>query len=162
MASLDAQALAEIVEQTPSPSPRIKPRNPFKGITRAAGKWTAQIRFSRPGCEAKTYYLGTFKTPEEAARAYDAAVDQFKPGEAKNFPASGEKKAPCHNPRHGFFGVFPKRGRWVAIVWNPRKGRAQYLGSFELPEDAGRARDREIRNLGLDAPLNFPGEGGES
>lgn len=41
----------------------------FKGVIRSGRKWVAQIT-----CKRKHFYLGTFVTPEAAARAYDSAA----------------------------------------------------------------------------------------
>jgi hypothetical protein len=161
MSVMDAAGLAELVDSGQVPRPGTRPRNPYKGITQHHGRWCAQIYFrtgdSRRG---RARYLGTFGTPEEAARAYDAAVDQFTPGEAKNFPGPGEKRAPCFNPRHGYYGVYPKRGKWLAAVWIPSESRSVYLGAHDTPQEAARIRDAEIIARGIKAPLNFPGEGG--
>lgn len=49
------------------------PETGFKGVTTAGiGKWRARIKV-----DGKLHYLGYFSEPEEAARAYDAAVDRF-------------------------------------------------------------------------------------
>jgi hypothetical protein len=58
----------------------------FKGVTRPAAnpKWVAQIRLDR-----RMTYLGSFETPEEAARAYDvAALAQWGEFAHLNFPTN--------------------------------------------------------------------------
>lgn len=65
--------------------PRRTSATGFKGVSRAAtkGKWTARI-----GANFDDRYLGTYSTPEDAARAYDAAA-RVAYGEFAylNFPA---------------------------------------------------------------------------
>lgn len=54
----------------------------FKGVFTQGAKWFAQI-----GHNGRTIYLGTFSSPEEAARAYDAkAVELFGEFAHPNFP----------------------------------------------------------------------------
>lgn len=50
------------------PPPSNNPSG-YKGVYQVNGKWRARIHLSR-----KTYYLGVFAEPEEAARAYDEAA----------------------------------------------------------------------------------------
>lgn len=58
----------------------------FRGIKRNGSGWSAQIRIL-----GKRTHLGTFRTPEEAARAYDAkAIEAWGSFATTNFPAEAE------------------------------------------------------------------------
>lgn len=51
----------------------MAPEAGFKGVTTAGvGKWRARIKV-----DGRLHYLGYFAAPEQAARAYDVAVDRF-------------------------------------------------------------------------------------
>ena len=104
--------------------------------------------------------LGAPEPPADAAFATAASTVA-----AAAAAAAAAARVPLHGSRpksSRFRGVsrYKRSGKWMASVHVPGEGEC-YLGTFELEEEAARARDAELRRRNLaDRGLNFP-TGGE-
>lgn len=139
----------------------------YKGVTwsKKDSVWRAII-----GANQETENLGSFDTPEDAARAYDlAALRYFGEFARTNFPADTYSEATEVRARHrapisrsggsnsGYRGVHrvPRKTPYVASIM--ANGKNHHLGRFATAEEAARAYDRMARALhGAYAILNFP------
>lgn len=108
------------------------------------------------------YYLGRYKTEEEAAQAYDIkALELYGEIAILNFPENKEKylmgeikPEPNKDVKtdSAYYGVHKKRKRWYfRIVSNG----VQYRGNYDTELEAALAYDEAISFNGLNKPLNF-------
>ena len=180
-AELIRPIIREFVELPPEPPrpPAVEPaaEDDFVGIYRKSktANWEAGIKVN-----GERMHLGTYDSPEAAARAYDEKARAH--GRPVNFPRGGEQQAkkqrkrartaPQSPPQHILFGSpLPEEeedgfvGIWRAPgarkpTWKSSitvAGEKVHLGSFSDPVAAAQAYDAKAREQGR--PVNFPRDG---
>lgn len=118
--------------------------------------------------EGRLHYGGRWGTLREAKIAADRLHLHLGYRGPLHFPKQSRRLGPCSGEelKHLARRVSrKKRGAYIGVAWNEKNQRWEayagtrprvWIGSWASKEDAAKVRDRVVRYLRLDVPLNFP------
>ena len=141
----------------------------YRGVTNDPDRpgWTVQV-----GIDGRSYFLGRFPEEEQAARAADMAIRQYRPSDPTNFDGEeartvaeirrwarrlhSEEGLEGFSPTSEFRGVSWHSGKekWVAQI--EANCEEKYLGSYADEIEAAKAYDKAALRLHDPANTNFP------
>lgn len=149
--------VANQTQNTANTRLRLTSKSGYKGVslqTRSSSRWVAQIRVG-----GKQLHIGTFSSPEDAARAYDAAALAAWGEFARRRRIAIANARPVRKNPTGYIGVdLFRNGRYRAYIY--AHGKTRHIGYFDTADEAAAAYDAAAFDLFGDNPphLNFPQE----
>ncbi|KAG1653145.1 hypothetical protein FOA52_010829 [Chlamydomonas sp. UWO 241] len=162
----------EIITQAPvslGEARKAAKTSAYIGVSWAAGREAWQVLMRHPQTK-KVVHVGLYTVQEDAGRAYDrVAVELLGPNTPLNFPdeplltelpySLGDRARERKSSRYVGVCWSKKEGGWTARLHDPLTRRQNYIGRYEMEEDAARAYDvAAVAARGPEAQLNFPSQ----